>query len=177
MVFCTKFLLKKCAELTITRTPHVAPDHVRLKKKEPFGSVRWECTLWHSTLYLIGTAGLFFSRPTRGLKLGLAVGGSLPPFLVLPRKGIRGVAGFPAWRTCRFGALSASIFIPRPWAAALATRWRWWSTFRLRGGFLVSSRTPALPAGKPPPALGVSPLTVFIIAPTGLFVKHFFYFF
>ncbi len=32
MAFCTKFLLKKCAELTITRTPHVAPDHVRLKK-------------------------------------------------------------------------------------------------------------------------------------------------
>lgn len=107
------------------------------QKKEPFGSMRWKRTLWRSTLYPIGTAGLFFSRPTQGLKLGLAIGGSLPPFLVLPRRSIRGVAGFPAWRACRFSALSASIYIPRQQAAACPTpedgalgfaytRWSFW---------------------------------------------------
>lgn len=58
--------------------------------------------------------------PSIGLKLGLPVGGSVPPFLVLLRRGIRRIAGFPAWHACRFGVLSASISIPRPWAAALA---------------------------------------------------------
>lgn len=51
----------------------------------------------------------------------LTVGENLPPFLVLPRRGIRGVAGFPAWRACRFSALSASIYIPRQQAAACPT--------------------------------------------------------
>lgn len=44
-------------------------------------------------------------------------------------------------------------------------------------GFWCHRASLALPPGKPPAALGVSPLTVFIIAPTGLFVKHFFFIF
>ena len=44
-------------------------------------------------------------------------------------------------------------------------------------GFWCHRASLALPPGKPPAALGVSPLTVFIIAPSRCFVKHFFYFF
>ena len=45
-----------------------------------------------------------------------------------------GSAGFPARHACRFGVLSASIYIPRLRVAAPSTRSRWRVTFRLRGG-------------------------------------------
>ena len=57
MAFCTKFLLKKCAELTITRTPHVAPDHVRLKNCPKKGKPRG--------INPRGSAGIPASLPTR----------------------------------------------------------------------------------------------------------------
>ena len=57
-------------------------------------------------------------------------------------------AGFPAWCSCHFRALSASIFIPRPRVTALATLVRMArSPFRLRGGILVSWRIPCARLG------------------------------
>jgi hypothetical protein len=108
----------------------------------------------------------------------LAVGENLPPFLVLPRRGIRGVAGFPAWRACRFSALSASIYIPRQQAAACPTPEDGALGFvYTRWSFGVIAHSLRSPPGKPPATLGVSPLTVLMIPHRAPFVKHFFYFF
>ena len=64
------------------------------------------------------------------------ISGSEPP----PNLSLRsfayfvGSAGFPARHACRFGVLSASIYIPRLRAAAPSTQSRWRVTFQLRGG-------------------------------------------
>ena len=65
-------------------------------------------------------------------------------------------AGFPAWLPCPIRKLSVSYFYTAGLGGdPLLLCEDGALTFRTRGEFLVSSRTPALAAGKPPPT-GVS---------------------
>ena len=103
---------------------------------------------------------------------------SLGPLLAKVSAFSRGRLPLLGWHPCRLGVPLASISRPRPRAAALVYSATMVGSLSLtRWGFQRSPCVRFWCRGAPPAlCLGVSPLTVFIIAPVALFVKRFFIF-